>query len=117
MYLIQCHDNNDSEHGVCLQSQTVQSVTFKVFGLLGYEIVILYTVSWKICHGGLAVFLTTPKLKSAKISYSHIRIYIRTAILYRTAKSKSANILSYTVVLIIHVVLGPHWEWSSVSIQ
>ena len=41
--------------------------------------------------GGLAVYITTAKLKSAKISYSHI--YIRMAILYRTAKFKSANIL------------------------
>ena len=41
--------------------------------------------------GGLAVYITTVKLKSAKISYLHI---IRMAILYRTAKFKSTNILA-----------------------
>ena len=45
---------------------------------------------WGIKFGSLAVYITTAKLKSAKISYSHI---IRVAIPYRTAKLKSANIL------------------------
>ena len=45
--------------------------------------------------GILAVYnITTAKLKSAKISYSHI---IRMAILYRTAKFKSANILAIAI--------------------
>ena len=42
--------------------------------------------------GGLVVYITTAKLKSAKISYSYIYVYM--VILYRTAKSKSANILA-----------------------
>ena len=37
--------------------------------------------------GGWVVYITTAKLKSAKISYSHVYT------LYRTAKFKSANIL------------------------
>ena len=45
---------------------------------------------WGIKSGSLAVYITTAKLKSAKISYLHI---IRMAIPYRTAKFQSANIL------------------------
>ena len=39
----------------------------------------------------------TTKLKSAKISYSHNYNIIRMAILYRTAKFKSANILAIAI--------------------
>ena len=61
-----------------------------------YECVLPYSRKiWRgIKFGGLAVDVTTAKLKSAKISYSHI---IRMAILYRTAKSKSANILAIVI--------------------
>ena len=55
------------------------------------------TVTYRIAgkFGGLAVDVTTPKLKFAKISNSHI--IIRMAILYRTAKFKSANILAIAI--------------------
>ena len=54
---------------------------------------ILYSrkIWWGIKFGGLVGYVTTTKLKSAKISYSHI---IRMVILYRTGKFKSANILA-----------------------
>ena len=50
---------------------------------------IIYRIAGKF--GGLAVYVTTAKLKSAKISYSHN--YICMAIPYRTTKFKFANIL------------------------
>ena len=53
--------------------------------------------------GGLAVYSTTTKLKSAKISYSHIGM----AISYQTAKFKSDNILK------IIVILGPIAKFNS----
>ena len=56
-------------------------IIIHVHGLMEYRIAGKF--------GGLAVYITTAKLKSAKISYSHI---IRMAIPYRTAKFKSANI-------------------------
>ena len=53
--------------------------------------------SWRgIKFGGLAVYIITAKLKSAKISYSHIQC-IRMAIPYRTAKFKFANILAIAI--------------------
>ena len=51
----------------------------------------------RIKFGGLAVYITTAKLKSAKISYSHT--YIIMAIPYRTMKFKSANILAIIAIL------------------
>ena len=45
---------------------------------------------WGIKFGGWVVYITTAKLRSTKISYSHT--IIRMAIPYRTAKFKSANI-------------------------
>ena len=51
---------------------------------------------------GLAVYSTTTKLKSAKISYSHRGM----AIPYRTAKYKSDNILTI-------VILGPTAKFNS----
>ena len=48
-----------------------------------------------IKFGGLAVYITTANLKSAKISYLHN--YIRMAIPYRIAKFKSANILAIAI--------------------
>ena len=50
---------------------------------------------WGIKVGGLAVYITTAKLKFAKFSYLHI--YIIMAIPYRTAKFKSANILAIVI--------------------
>ena len=55
--------------------------------------------SWKIWRGnkfgGLAVYITTAKLKFVKISYSHIILCM--AILYQTAKFKSTNILGIAI--------------------
>ena len=60
---------------------------------------------WRgIKFGGLVICITTAKLKSAKISYSHIRI--RMAIPYRTAKFKSANISGYTMEWACRAVQG-----------
>ena len=59
--------------------------------------IILY--SWKIWQeikfGSLAVYITNAKLRSAKISYSHIHVHM--AIPYRTAKFKSANIFAIAI--------------------
>ena len=50
---------------------------------------------WReIKFGGLAVYITSAKLKSAKISYLHI---ICMAIPYRTDKFKSTNILAIAI--------------------
>ena len=67
----------------------------------------LYLASYRIDgkFGSLAVYITTAKLKSAKISYSHI---IRMTIPYQTAKSKSTNILA-----IIVVILGSTTKFNS----
>ena len=52
-------------------SQTVESVTLKVFGLLGYEIVILYSRRiWQF--GGLP---HDRQIKIRKISYLHYYTY------------------------------------------
>ena len=53
----------------------------------------MYRIARKF--GGLAIYMyiTTAKLKSAIISYSHIHM----AILYRTANFKSANILAIVI--------------------
>ena len=49
---------------------------------------------WRgIKFGGLAVYITTTKLKSAKISYLHICMEIP----YQTTKFKSANILAIAI--------------------
>ena len=64
---------------VCVSHSSCKNV-YRIAGNIGGEL-------------NLAVYITTTKLKSAKISYSHI-LYIRMAILYRTAKFKSANIYS-----------------------
>ena len=59
---------------------------------------ILYHIAGKfgggIKFGSLAVYITTAKLKSARISYLHI---ICMAIPYQTAKFKSANILAIVI--------------------
>ena len=49
---------------------------------------------WRIKFGSLAVYIITAKLKSAK---NFLLAYIRMAILYRTAKFKSANILAIAI--------------------
>ena len=51
---------------------------------------LVYRIAGKF--GSLVVYITTAKLKSAKISYSYTYVYM--AIPYQTAKSKSANILA-----------------------
>ena len=63
----------------------------------GKATLVLYSRKiWRgIKFGGLAVYMTTAKLKSAKISYLHI--YIHMAIPYRTAKFKSANTLAIAI--------------------
>ena len=65
----------------------------------GSRLLYLIPYSWKIWRGiklgSLAVYITTAKLKSAKMSYLHI--IIRMAIPYRTAKFKFANILATAI--------------------
>ena len=63
-----------------------------------HHTLILYSwkVWWQTKFGGLAVYITTTKLKSAKISSLHI---IRMGILYQTAKFKSANIILAIAIL------------------
>ena len=50
-----------------------------------------------IKFGGLAVYVITAKLKSAKISYLHIYNIIHMAIPYRTAKFEYTNILAIAI--------------------
>ena len=66
---------------------------WRAYSSLGATVTLLYRIAG--IFGGelnLAVYITTTKLKSAKISYSHIM-----AIPYPTAKFKSANILVITI--------------------
>ena len=51
-----------------------------------------YHIAGNIKFGSLAVYITTAKLKPAKISYSHIYVW-RSC----TAKFKSANILAIAI--------------------
>ena len=64
------------------------------------EHMILYSRKiWRgIKLGGLVIYITTAKLKSAKISYSYIYVW-------RSAKFKSANISGYTI------------EWACTAVQ
>ena len=75
---------------------------------LGQLIILYYRIAGKFggelnFHGGLAVCVTTAKLKSAKISYLH---NIHMAIPYQTTKFKSANIL-------VIVILGSTAKFNS----
>ena len=67
------------------------SIAAVMDGILSYS----QEVWQGIKFGGLAVYITTAKLKFTKISYS----YIHMAIPYRTAKFKSANIFIHVIVI------------------
>ncbi|MCG8625802.1 MAG: hypothetical protein MJE68_27875 [Proteobacteria bacterium] len=76
------------------------------------ELLYSWKIWWGIKFGDLAVYITTTKLKFAKISYSHVRMAIRTelpnlnpliAILGSTAKFNSRQYFWYLIFTYIFI--------------